>query len=430
MGHVRGISDSAPSRAVASRRTALSCALILAPLLVWVTACSDSSRSLTGTPYDATEQLSFGPAGDSTAAVDPDAPLKITSTDTDGRITDVVATDAVGRTITGQLSEDGSSWHSTTPLAAGASYTVQVSTENDSGRPGRGTHTFTTGDSAAAPLEIELGPTAGTYGVGQPLTAELSEEVADPAERAVVESALVVASEPQVEGSWHWVDDTLLHYRPKEYWPAGSSVTVRSELAGLHIRDGLRGGAAQELQLSIGDRVEALADISGHWMTVSRNGEVLRTIPITTGKEGFATRDGKKVVLGQERNVRMTGTSIGIPAGSSESYDLDVSWATRLTWSGEYVHAAPWSVGSQGSANVSHGCTGMSDANAQWFFETVRPGDIVEHINGFGEDMAPFGNGFGDWNLSWEAWLAGSALHAPDGPAEAAGSPSRLAPAL
>ncbi|MGW7293933.1 Ig-like domain-containing protein [Streptomyces xiamenensis] len=429
MGHERGISDSAPSRAVASRRTALSCALILAPLMVWVTACSDASRSLTGKPYDATEQLSFGPAGDSDAAVNPDEPLKITSKDADGRITDVVATDAIGRTVTGQLSEDGSSWHSTSPLAAGASYTIQVSTEND-GRPGRGTHTFSTGDSDAAPLDIELGPTAGTYGVGQPLTAELSEEVADPAERLLVESALTVASEPQVEGSWHWVDDTLLHYRPKEYWPAGASVTVSSQLAGLHIRDGLRGGAGQELQLTIGDRVEAVADISGHHMTVSRNGEVLRTLPITTGKVGFATRDGKKVVLGQEQNVRMTGTSIGIPAGSSESYDLDVSWATRLTWSGEYVHAAPWSVGSQGNSNVSHGCTGMSDADARWFFETVRQGDIVEHINGYGEDMAPFGNGFGDWNLSWDEWLAGSALHQAPDPAGAAGSPSRLAPAL
>ena len=109
-------------------------------------------------------------------------------------------------------------------------------------------------------------------------------------------------------------------------------------------------------------------------MTVLRNGEVINTIPVTTGKPGFSTRNGVKVVLGKEYFVRMRGESIGIAAGSAESYDLPVYYATRVTWSGEYVHAAPWSVGSQGYANVSHGCTGMSTGNAAWFFETVRRG--------------------------------------------------------
>lgn len=164
------------------------------------------------------------------------------------------------------------------------------------------------------------------------------------------------------------------------------------------------------LKITTGDRLEAVADAGTHHMTVLRNGEEIKTIPVTTGKPGFSTRNGTKVVLEKQQFVRMRGTSVGIAAGSSESYDLPVYWATRVTWSGEYVHAAPWSVGSQGSANVSHGCVGMSTDNAEWFFGTVRQGDIVKVVNSGGEDMDPFGNGFGDWNLDWAKWRQGSAL--------------------
>ncbi|WP_049566104.1 L,D-transpeptidase [Streptomyces sp. SBT349] len=397
-------------------RIKLGAVLILAPLLAGLTSCAGDDKPLAADPYDAVGQLSFGEAdGEKATDINPDKPLKISTKGTGTRITDVAALDAAGRPLSGELSADGRGWHSTSPLAADATYTVRVSTENGSGAPGRGVHTFTTRASGGKRLNVSFGPEAGTYGVGQPVTAELSRKVSDPAERALVEGALTVTSEPRVEGSWHWVDDKQLHYRPEEYWPADARISVTSNLLGLPIRDGLRGGAGDPLELKTGDRIEAVADISGHTMTVSRNGEELRTIPITTGKEGFATRNGKKVILGQEQSVRMTGTSIGIAAGSAESYDLNVTWASRLTWSGEYVHAAPWSVGSQGSANVSHGCTGMSDANAQWLFELVKPGDVVEHINGFGEEMTPFDNGFGDWNLSWEEWQAGSALHGSSG---------------
>jgi hypothetical protein len=119
------------------------------------------------------------------------------------------------------------------------------------------------------------------------------------------------------------------------------------------------------------------------------------------------------VVLGQQASVRMSSETIGIAAGSREAYDLQVQWATRVTWSGEFVHAAPWSVGSQGVDNVSHGCTGMSTDNAKWFFDQTRIGDIVQVVNSQGATMEPFTNGFGDWNISWDDWLKHSALGKP-----------------
>nr|WBO77517.1 Ig-like domain-containing protein [Streptomyces sp. SBE_14.2] len=390
-------------------RTVVGCTLLVIALGASGTACGGDGNPLSAAPYDAADQIAFNaPTGDGKKA-DPDKPLEVTAED--GRITDVTAKDATGRHVSGELSADGRRWHSTSPLAADARYTVRVSTEDEDGAPGRRLITFDTGKPLTKKrLNITFGPKSGTYGVGQPITAELSKPVKDPAQRAAVERGLRVESVPAVEGAWHWVDDKKLHYRPKEYWPTHATIRVRSELAGVRISDRLRGGKARPLRLTTGDKVVAVTDAATHWMTVYRNGEEINSIPVTTGKPGFETRNGVKVVLAKEYFVRMRGTSIGIAEGSAESYDLPVYYATRVTWSGEYVHAAPWSVGSQGAANVSHGCTGMSTDNAAWFFKNVREGDLVKVVNSYGDTMEPFGNGFGDWNIDWRKWRKGSAL--------------------
>jgi lipoprotein-anchoring transpeptidase ErfK/SrfK len=400
-------------------RTVVSFTLPVIALGAGLTACGSDGDPLSAQPYDAADQIAFsGPVGSGKKA-DPDKPLEVVAEDDDGRITDVTARDATGRYVAGELSADGSRWHSTSPLAANAHYTVRVSTEDEDGAPGRKVLAFDTGKPRTKKrLAVTFGPKPGTYGVGQPITAKLGMPIQDKAQRAVVERALKVDSTPAVEGAWHWVDDKELHYRPKEYWPAHATIKVRSNLDGIKISDRLWGGRAKPLKLTTGDRVIAVTDAAAHSMAVYKNNEVIKQIPVTTGKPGFDTRNGVKVVLGKERFVRMRSTSIGIAEGSAESYDLPVYYATRVTWSGEYVHAAPWSVGSQGYANVSHGCTGMSTGNAQWFFDNVREGDVVQVVNSGGHTMEPFGNGFGDWNLAWKNWRGGSALVAgnPEGP--------------
>ncbi|WP_055598821.1 L,D-transpeptidase [Streptomyces aureus] len=397
-------------------RTVLGSTLLAVTVTAAASSCAGpDSHPLSARAYDAADQLAVSAPADG-AKADPEKPLEVTAKGEDGRITDVTAIDAAGRHLAGELTADGRRWRSTASLAAGARYTVRVATEDEDGAPGARTFTFETAPAKRA-LTAAFGPEAGTYGVGQPITADLSLPVKDREARAVVERALKVRSTPSVEGAWYWVDDKKLHFRPKEYWPAGASVTVTGNLDGLKVGDKLYGGASKPLKLTIGDRIEAVADAGSHYMTVRRNGEVINTIPVTTGKPGFSTRNGIKVVLAKEYYVRMRGTSIGIAEGSAESYDLPVYYATRVTWSGEYVHAAPWSVGSQGVANVSHGCVGMSTGNAAWFYETVRPGDIVRVVNSHGDTMDTFGNGFGDWNLPWAKWREGSAL------VEAAGSP-------
>ncbi|AOP46278.1 hypothetical protein SL103_08525 [Streptomyces lydicus] len=414
----------------------LSCGLLLVPLAVSTAACGGSaSEQLSANPYDASDQITAN-TPDGKKKADPDKPLEVSVKDSDARITDVTATDSTGRFIRGELSADGRHWRTTVPLAAGTRYTVQVNTEDEDGSPGRKTLVVNTTD-ADGQLTATFGPESGEYGVGQPVTAELSQPIKDAKARAVVESALKVDSMPRVEGSWHWVDDKKLHFRPKEYWPAHATISVHSNLTGLKIAKGLYGGQSKPIRLTTGDRVEAVTDAASHQMTVKRNGQSINTIPVTTGKPGFSTRNGVKVVLGKESFVRMRSSTVGIAAGSSDSYDLPVYWATRVTWSGEYVHAAPWSVGSQGAANVSHGCTGMSTSNAQWFFNTVRVGDLVTVINSGGDTMTPFDNGFGDWNMPWKEWRAGSALKNKAGSTTGAaerqqdpGSDARLRPRI
>ncbi|MGH4027731.1 Ig-like domain-containing protein [Actinomycetota bacterium Odt1-20B] len=406
-------------------RTVLSCTLLVAALGVGTTACGSSGgHPLSAKPYDAAGQIAFnGPVGSQKA--DPDKPLEVTAQGEGGRITDVTATDALGRYVAGELSADGARWHSTTPLAAGAHYSLRVSTEDEDGAPGRKVMAF---DTNSAPkkkrLDVTFGPEDGKYGVGQPVTAKLSAPVKGKEARAIVERALKVESMPATEGAWYWVDSETLHYRPKEYWPANATINAHSNLEGIKVNDKLWGGDAKPLKMTTGDRIEAITDAGSHYMTVYRNGEEINSMPVTTGKPGYSTRNGVKVVLGKEYVVRMTSASIG----ASDFYDKQVYYATRVTDSGEYVHAAPWSVGSQGYENTSHGCTGMSTDNAAWFYDTVRQGDIVKVVNSYGEDMDPFGNGYGDWNLGWKKWRSGSALLAGTEEGPTAVDAARLRP--
>ncbi|WP_367823860.1 L,D-transpeptidase [Streptomyces sp. LMG1-1-1.1] len=354
-----------------------------------------------------------------------------------GVLADVTVTDQRGRKVAGVPSADGTRWTSTAALAAGGRFAARLVVERPGGRGPRRDLARLEFRTAAAPggdrLTVAFGPKdGGTYGVGQPVTAELSHPVPadDPGARRAVERALDVRVEPHVEGAWYWVDPRTLHYRPRTYWPARATVRVHSGLGGARISGGLHGGPSRPLTFTTGARVEAVTDVSALRMSVFRDGQLLRTFPVTTGKAGYRTRGGIKVVLGKEPLVRMRGDSIGIARGSRDSYDLKVRWATRVTWSGEYLHAAPWSVDAQGNENVSHGCTGMSPEDAAWLFGTVREGDLVQVVHGYGQLMTPFDNGFGDWNLSWPEWQRGSALE-PGAAVGAAGpSAGALRPAL
>jgi lipoprotein-anchoring transpeptidase ErfK/SrfK len=138
-------------------------------------------------------------------------------------------------------------------------------------------------------------------------------------------------------------------------------------------------------------------------MTVKENGAVTRQMPVSLGKPSTPSSSGTMVIMSKaERTVFDTTGEPG------DHYRVDVSHAQRLTWGGEFIHAAPWSVADQGVNNVSHGCINMSPGDAEWLFSRTHVGDPVT-VTGTGQQLVE-GNGFTAWNQSWDEYVKGSAL--------------------
>ena len=300
------------------------------------------------------------------------------------------------------MSGDNMTWVAGGLLEPGTAYSVTTLARRSDGADKTLRSTFSTVDlsldqqtyPSVAPLDGE------TVGVGMPVIVSFDVAVKD---KATIEKRLRSPHTPKQPGAWHWLSDHEAHWRPKSYWRAGTDVSVDVDInsipaGGRYLRPGgpPRGVPRRQRQLY---KVNAQT----HQMQVFSNGQLLRTIPITTGKPGFTTRSGVKVIIEKFREKRMNSETVGIAQNDPEYYDIDdVEYAMRVTYSGEFIHAAPWSVGSQGYANVSHGCTGMSTANAGWLYNITKRGDVVEYT---GTDRAmEVTNGYGDWNIPFPSY--------------------------
>jgi lipoprotein-anchoring transpeptidase ErfK/SrfK len=322
-----------------------------------------------------------------------------------GRLRAVKVTAGGGRRLAGKLDTDGRSWVSTGVLAPATRYRVVADAVDDAGAPAREQTSFTT-LAPRAELRAAIMPLDGeTVGVGLPIGVWFNEPVAD---RAAVERRLQVRSSKRVTGAWHWFNDREVHYRPRSYWPAGAKVTVAARLAGTDAGGGLWGVADRTVSFRIGERRVSVVDVRTHRMKVTSGGKTLRVLPVSTGREKYPTTNGVHFVIEKNAVKLMDSSTVGIPRNSPAGYYQKVAWSVRISNSGEFVHAAPWSTGSQGRANVSHGCVNLSTANAAWYFGLTRRGDVVEVRGSPKRPGASFG--VADWNMSWGRWLAGSAL--------------------
>lgn len=394
---------------VGSRVTAALAAAVVASALL--AGCSSSGSpdgraqaapSAKTVPSVSRAGIDFLPASASTD-VAVDDPVTVTAAD--GTLTSVTLTDARGRTVAGALSADKARWTSTNPLKIAQHYRLVAAAVDKDGVGVERTGFFAT----VAPrkvLETSISPLSGqSVGVGMPIIVRFNATVHD---RAAVEQALQVTSSKPIEGAWSWVSGTEVHFRPKVYWPAYDEVTLDVKLNGVDAGKGVYGMTNRTVKFRTGSSMVSIVDVNRHTLTVYRNGKKMRVIPVTTGKADFLTRNGTKVVLEKHTLKIMDASTIGISKSSPDYYRLEVPYAMRVTWSGEFVHAAPWSTGSQGRDNVSHGCVGMSMSNAIWLFNQTEVGDIVKVV-GSSRPLEP-GNGYTDWNVSWSDWLAGSAL--------------------
>jgi lipoprotein-anchoring transpeptidase ErfK/SrfK len=323
-----------------------------------------------------------------------------------GTLTSVVVRDERGRKVAGDFADRKTVWRSDeAPLAYNTRYLIKAAAQDSDGVGTRTSSWLRTVKPKRTAYTTVTPYGGGVVGVGMPVVMTFDQPVQ---RKAAVERQLSVSTKPATLGGWYWVNDQMVRWRPKEYWRPGTDVTVRTRLEGVNLGDGVWGDDDDLTRFSIGASTVSTVDIGRHTMVVEQNGEVIRKLPITTGKPGWDTRVGTKVIISKEREVVMDAATLDVSESDPEYYRLDVEYAMRLTWSGEYVHAAPWSVDSQGEENVSHGCTGMSLADAGWFYNLSKPGDVITYVNGTRqpEDW----NGYTDWNMSWSEWKNGSAL--------------------
>jgi lipoprotein-anchoring transpeptidase ErfK/SrfK len=312
------------------------------------------------------------------------------------------------RTLDGALSSDKRTWSSTEPLQPGTRYRVSaVAVDSDGLRTVKHSTFRTRSLSLSEQTYPSFAPTAGeTVGIGMPVIVRFDVPVAD---KANIERHLSVTSTSHQRGAWHWISDSEVHWRPAHYWKPGTDVTVKADIDSVSAGDGVFGQVSRTSTFHVGKAVVSRVNAQTHQLKTYVNGKLVKTIPITTGKPGFTTRSGIKVIVEKNRHKRMNSETIGIATNSANGYDIgDVQYAMRLTYSGEFLHAAPWSVGSQGYANVSHGCTGMSTSNAAWLYNLSKPGDVVIYT-GTDRHMT-LDNGYGDWNESFTQYRKGSAV--------------------
>jgi lipoprotein-anchoring transpeptidase ErfK/SrfK len=217
-------------------------------------------------------------------------------------------------------------------------------------------------------------------GVGKPIYINFARPIAN---RALAQSAVHISSVPPVPGKFYWTSDTQLRWRPLNFWPANTNVFIDA--------------AGTKSTFHTGDALIATADNATHQLTITRNGTVEKTFPMSMGKTGHDTPNGTYYVLERFASIVMDSATYGVPSTSAQGYKLTVQDAVRIDNSGNFVHSAPWSVGDQGKRNVSHGCINISPANAQWFYDNFGTGDPVIVKNSVGSYTQP--DGASDWQM-------------------------------
>ncbi|MEI7914511.1 MAG: Ig-like domain-containing protein [Mycobacteriaceae bacterium] len=402
------MSDARPLRR-ARRRRRLAAALVVPLAVIGLSACGAQQHSGSaalvdkGTPYsDLLVPKLTATVTDGAVGVAVDQPVTVSVQG--GVLGSVALVDDEGEAVTGQLGSDGLKWVSTEPLGYNKSYTI---TAKSLGLGGVTTETLKFKSHAPANLTMPyLLPGDGeVVGIGQPIAIRFDENIPD---RVAAEKAITVTTDPPVAGAFYWLSNREVRWRPENFWAPGTTVNVKVDTYGVDLGQGLFGQKNLSAEFSIGDRLIATADDATKTLTIRRNGEVIKTMPISMGKDETPTPNGIYIVGDRYQHLIMDSSTYGVPSNSPKGYRLEVDWATQMSYSGIYVHSAPWSVGAQGSDNTSHGCLNVSPANAQWFYENTKRGDVVE-VDGTVGSVLSGVDGLGDWNIPWSQWKTGNA---------------------
>ncbi|WP_045742378.1 Ig-like domain-containing protein [Actinoplanes rectilineatus] len=328
--------------------------------------------------------------------------VKYNSEDPDN--TTVTVTDAKGAEVKGTVDKDDNTWRPAQSLDWATKYTVTVATPEAQGKSNTTSSSFTTMKKPANLVRVTsfLGDD-NTVGVGMPLIMKFGRAIPEKY-RAEVERRMVVTATPAQEGTWRWISSTEVHYRPKVYWQAGTKIFYKVQLKGVKLGDGWYGRSDLTVDMKVGRELIMTVSNKTKKMIVEQDGKVIKTIPVSLGKKSTPSSSGTMVVMEKKAHTVFDTTDEDPDGG----YRTDIDWAQRITYSGQFIHAAPWSEGQQGSTNVSHGCVNVSEALGEWLFNKTLMGDPIK-VTGT-EEKLKNGNGWTDWNMSYEEYKKGSYL--------------------
>lgn len=378
----------------------------MAALALVAAACSASGHSTTHVrPAASAKTTAPAPAAQvkispANGAADADPSAGITVTATRGTLKNVTVRTA-GDAVSGRLSQDGKVWHSQWALDVSQTYKVTATASGSDTGSVTSTSTFRTLTPSRTFTTEILEGYQQTYGVGMPIILYFSRPIAD---KAAVERALQITTSKPVVGAWYWdypcnMAVTCAYFRPRDYWPAGTTVSFTGHLNGVQGAPGMYGAHTLNQTFDIGASVVAVGNTATHRTQIYYNGKLRYDWPISSGRPGDNTPNGSYLTIEKENPVQMTGPG----------YSLSVPWSVRFTFSGDYYHDAYWSVGEQGFDNVSHGCVNLSPADAETYYNLAVPGDPVTIVGS--PKGGTWDNGWTEWFLSWPQYLQGSALH-------------------
>ncbi len=395
----------------ARRGRAWLAAVVLVPAMALaMTACGSRTESAApqvidekGTPFgDLLVPKLTSSVKDGAVGVSVDAPVTVSAEF--GVLGAVSMVNQNGKPVQGSLSDDGLTWQTSEPLGYNKRYTLSAESLGLGGVAKR-QMTFETHSPENLTMPYVLPAEGEVVGVGQPVAVRFDENITN---RLAAQRAITVKTTPEVEGAFYWLSNREVRWRPAEYWKPGTKVEVAVNTYGVDLGDGLFGQENVSTSFTIGDQVITTVDDNTKTLTVKRNGEVIKSMPVSMGKNSTPTNNGTYIVGDRRAHMVMDSSTYGVAVESPNGYRTEVDWATQISYSGIYVHAAPWSVGSQGYSNVSHGCINVSTSNGKWFYDNAKRGDIVEIVNTVGSPL-PGTDGLGDWNIPWEQWKAGNA---------------------
>jgi lipoprotein-anchoring transpeptidase ErfK/SrfK len=398
-------------------------AIVLTAALVLTSACTGGGNAPAWQPGADPEPSPKAQATISepaAGATDVPASTGIAFTTTEAVDTTVELTDAAGNPVEGEVNADGTEFLPTGQLEYGATYTATVTVTGDDDKTTTVSHEFQTMAQPANQIRVSsfLGD-GNVVGVAMPLILRFDRGIPQD-HRADVQRRLSVQTQPAQEGVWYWVSPTEVQFRPREYWQAGTKLFYKAQTGGLPMGDGWYGRNDLTIDAEVGSALVMTVDNATKSMTVVKDGQTIKEIPVSLGKPKTPSSSGTMIVM---EKLRETVFDTLEELGPEEGYRTDIEYAQRLTWGGEFIHAAPWSVADQGVRNVSHGCINMSMANAEWLFNQTKLGDPVT-VKGTEVQLAN-GNGWTVWNLSWEQLIEGSALpYEPPTAPQTSGSPT------